>query len=194
MRYHRKQIWDIQENNKFAAVIYNVQAHIFKSEMNIILFCIMALFQPSNCNMVSLKEHFKKRCMMQGASRKVGYHDLYPSLSLLCFYFPLQIKSVQLACQLFENMDLQHYSSSYVPVSNSYLTQVLDILFELLFQLGLFGIQPFSTPHIFLFLFLLHAATPNLNFHSSSSTPKYFLSLNLYKTSLQLFVRKYNSM
>lgn len=29
----------------------------------------MALFHPSNCNMVSLKENFRKHWMMQGASR-----------------------------------------------------------------------------------------------------------------------------
>lgn len=40
--------------------------------------------------------------------------------------------------------------------------------------------------HLFLsfFLSLLHAATPSFNFHFSSSTPKYFLSLHLCKTSL----------
>lgn len=174
-------------------MIYNVWAHTVKSKTNNVLFCLMVVFQPSNCNTVSLKENFRRHWMMWWAptlfSGLPGGWDLLISvLHYLHWVFTFFCKSKALC---FFQSSLRTWLCNTVFI---FLYSHLQFLFDLgprcntcAFILIIFlQYLAFFQLHIFLCFFwpLLHAATPSFNFHSSSSTPKYFLSLNLCKTSL----------
>lgn len=146
--------------------------------------------------MISLKENLKstKWCKVL-----LGYFSVLPGkwdlmISVLhylqgIFNFLCRSKPLCLF-QKSEDMNLQYYTTLLVlpsPIPFWIRSSILCTFILILFPQHL----AFSSSIYFSFFWSLsHATTPSFNFHSSSSTPKYFLSLNLRKTSLLLFVHK----